>query len=84
MLAKSPQEVYDVADTFGRFDSYCDSVVLTFLFQGQYRLVLKAQVLAGGRGKGKFDNGFHGGVHYVERSTPISSGLCFYSTYTAC
>ncbi|EMD41660.1 succinyl-CoA synthetase beta chain SSC-beta [Gelatoporia subvermispora B] len=28
--------------------------------------VIKAQVLAGGRGKGKFDNGFQGGVHKVE------------------
>lgn len=28
--------------------------------------VIKAQVLAGGRGKGKFDNGFQGGVHLVE------------------
>jgi len=28
--------------------------------------VIKAQVLAGGRGKGKFDNGFQGGVHVVE------------------
>jgi succinyl-CoA synthetase beta subunit len=25
--------------------------------------VIKAQVLAGGRGKGKFTNGFQGGVH---------------------
>ena len=79
--------MYDHAEVFGRFNSFYDSVILTFLFQGeagQYRLVLKAQVLAGGRGKGRFDNGFHGGVHYVERSTPFSSGLCFYSTYTAC
>jgi succinyl-CoA synthetase beta subunit len=45
--------------------------VLIFLFQGDYRLVLKAQVLAGGRGKGRFDNGFHGGVHYVQRSTQL-------------
>lgn len=83
----SLQEVSDVAEAFGRFNSYCDSVVLTFLFQGetgQYRLVLKAQVLAGGRGKGRFDNGFPGGVHYTERSNPFSSGLCFYSTNTAC
>lgn len=29
--------------------------------------VIKAQVLAGGRGKGKFDNGLQGGVHLVER-----------------
>ncbi|KAI0815304.1 succinate-CoA ligase [Irpex lacteus] len=28
--------------------------------------VIKAQVLAGGRGKGKFDNGFQGGVHLVQ------------------
>ncbi|KAJ6627253.1 succinyl-CoA synthetase beta chain SSC-beta [Mycena sp. CBHHK59/15] len=32
---------------------------------GQDQLVIKAQVLAGGRGKGKFDNGFQGGVHMV-------------------
>ncbi|KAK7058292.1 succinate--CoA ligase beta chain [Paramarasmius palmivorus] len=33
---------------------------------GHNRLVIKAQVLAGGRGKGKFDNGFQGGVHMVD------------------
>ncbi|KAF8350225.1 succinyl-CoA synthetase beta chain, SSC-beta [Amanita rubescens] len=32
---------------------------------GHDRLVIKAQVLAGGRGKGKFDNGLQGGVHMV-------------------
>ncbi|KAJ7462710.1 succinyl-CoA synthetase beta chain, SSC-beta [Mycena galericulata] len=32
---------------------------------GKDQLVIKAQVLAGGRGKGKFDNGFQGGVHMV-------------------
>ncbi|KIM20407.1 hypothetical protein M408DRAFT_333996 [Serendipita vermifera MAFF 305830] len=32
---------------------------------GADKLVIKAQVLAGGRGKGKFDNGFQGGVHVV-------------------
>lgn len=36
--------------------------------QGSDKLVIKAQVLAGGRGKGKFDNGFQGGVHMVDRS----------------
>jgi succinyl-CoA synthetase beta subunit len=34
---------------------------------GKTGSVIKAQVLAGGRGKGKFDNGFQGGVHRVER-----------------
>lgn len=33
---------------------------------GRDKLVIKAQVLAGGRGKGKFDNGFQGGVHMVD------------------
>ncbi|KZT43936.1 putative beta-succinyl CoA synthetase precursor [Sistotremastrum suecicum HHB10207 ss-3] len=33
---------------------------------GTNRLVIKAQVLAGGRGKGKFDNGFQGGVHVID------------------
>jgi succinyl-CoA synthetase beta subunit len=30
-------------------------------------VVIKAQVLAGGRGLGTFSNGFHGGVHIVTR-----------------
>ena len=29
-------------------------------------VVIKAQVLAGGRGKGHFDNGLQGGVHLVK------------------
>ncbi|KAJ7597637.1 succinyl-CoA synthetase beta chain SSC-beta [Mycena floridula] len=33
---------------------------------GSSRLVIKAQVLAGGRGKGKFDTGLQGGVHTVD------------------
>ncbi|PFH49225.1 hypothetical protein AMATHDRAFT_48907 [Amanita thiersii Skay4041] len=48
VVAKSPQEAFDVAKGFGHD-----------------RLVIKAQVLAGGRGKGKFDNGLQGGVHMV-------------------
>ncbi|KAF8528070.1 succinyl-CoA synthetase beta chain SSC-beta [Hysterangium stoloniferum] len=32
---------------------------------GTDKLVIKAQVLAGGRGKGKFDNGLQGGVHLI-------------------
>lgn len=30
-------------------------------------LVIKAQVLAGGRGKGHFDSGLQGGVKMIER-----------------
>jgi len=35
-------------------------------------LVVKAQILAGGRGKGTFDNGFKGGVHLC--NTPAEAG----------
>lgn len=60
------------------------SIVILYLdifFQGQDKLVIKAQVLAGGRGKGKFDNGFQGGVHMVDRSIPPFPDLCSYSPY---
>lgn len=30
------------------------------------QLVVKSQILAGGRGLGKFKNGFEGGVHIVK------------------
>ena len=39
-------------------------------------VVIKAQVLAGGRGKGHFDNGLQGGVHLVK--TYVRLGLCTY------
>ncbi len=34
--------------------------------QGAGKVVVKAQIHAGGRGKGKFTNGFQGGVHLVQ------------------
>lgn len=34
---------------------------------GTQDLVIKAQVLAGGRGKGHFDSGLKGGVHLVHK-----------------
>ena len=34
--------------------------------------VIKAQVLAGGRGKGHFDNGFKGGVHLTKDPSQVS------------
>ena len=37
--------------------------------------VIKAQVLAGGRGKGHFDNGFKGGVHLTKDPSKVA-GLC--------
>jgi len=39
-------------------------------------MVIKAQVLAGGRGKGHFDSGFKGGVRVVYSSVqPLSTVL---------
>jgi len=37
--------------------------------KGKRDMVIKAQILAGGRGKGKFSNGFKGGVHIVTSAT---------------
>lgn len=39
--------------------------LLFTLFSGSKDLVVKAQVLAGGRGKGTFEGGFKGGVRIV-------------------
>ncbi|XP_014480166.1 PREDICTED: succinyl-CoA ligase [GDP-forming] subunit beta, mitochondrial isoform X1 [Dinoponera quadriceps] len=41
------------------------------LHEGEY--VIKAQVLAGGRGKGWFDNGFKGGVHLTRDRNAVSN-----------
>jgi len=37
-------------------------------------MVIKAQVLAGGRGKGTFDNGLKGGVRVIYSYKPFYSG----------
>lgn len=37
--------------------------------------MIKAQVLAGGRGKGKFDSGLQGGVHLVTGFVVLRSDL---------
>jgi succinyl-CoA synthetase beta subunit len=40
---------------------------------GTDKLVIKAQVLAGGRGKGRFDSGLQGGVHMVSTYAEVAS-----------
>lgn len=42
------------------------STVCNFVILDVKEYVVKAQILAGGRGKGHFDNGFKGGVHVVQ------------------
>lgn len=49
VAAKSPEEAFEAAKSFGG--------------KG---MVIKAQVLAGGRGKGHFDSGLQGGVHLIK------------------
>jgi len=41
-------------------------------------LVIKAQVLAGGRGKGQFDSGLKGGVRLVYSYDPVGPRLIFF------
>jgi succinyl-CoA synthetase beta subunit len=43
--------------------------------------VIKAQVLAGGRGKGHFDNGFKGGVHLTKDPAKVSRNTNFYLNF---
>lgn len=43
--------------------------------------VVKAQILAGGRGKGYFNNGFKGGVHVTEKYVNLFNSVS-YNTQT--
>ncbi len=59
---------FDVATTRGRVASTLDEAEQIARELGDVEIVVKAQVHAGGRGKGTFKNGFKGGVHV--RKTP--------------
>ncbi|CAG9575718.1 unnamed protein product [Danaus chrysippus] len=54
---------------FRLLDSSLDSKVLSDFKADEY--VVKAQILAGGRGKGHFNNGFKGGVHLTKNPNEI-------------
>src|SRR5881397_3443485 len=54
---------FDVATTRGKVASTPDEVEQIASELGHVDLVVKAQIHAGGRGKGTFKNGFKGGVH---------------------
>lgn len=56
---------------FRIIDSDLDSKPLSGFKADEY--VVKAQILAGGRGKGHFDNGFKGGVHLTKKPEDILS-----------
>lgn len=54
---------------FRVIDSNLDSKPLSDFKADEY--VVKAQILAGGRGKGHFDNGFKGGVHLTKNRDEV-------------
>jgi succinyl-CoA synthetase beta subunit len=66
--AKQLLQKFDVATTRGRVASTLDEAEQIARELGDVEIVVKAQVHAGGRGKGTFKNGFKGGVHV--RKTP--------------
>jgi succinyl-CoA synthetase beta subunit len=66
--AKELLQKFDVATTPGRVASTLDEVEQIARELGNVDVVVKAQIHAGGRGKGAFTNGFKGGVHV--RKTP--------------
>jgi succinyl-CoA synthetase beta subunit len=66
--AKKLLQRFDVATTRGQVASTLDEAEQIARELGDVNVVVKAQIHAGGRGKGAFKNGFKGGVHI--RKTP--------------
>ena len=66
--AKELLQKFDVATTRGRVAATLDEAEQIARELGDIDIVVKAQIHAGGRGKGSFKNGFKGGVH--ARKTP--------------
>jgi succinyl-CoA synthetase beta subunit len=66
--AKELLQKFDVATTRGRVAATLDEAEQIARELGDIDIVVKAQIHAGGRGKGTFQNGFKGGVHV--RKTP--------------
>src|SRR6266487_6368218 len=62
--AKELLQKFNVATTRGKVASTPSEVEQIASELGHVYLVLKAQIHAGGRGKGTFTNGFKGGVHF--------------------
>src|SRR6059058_3092931 len=66
--AKELLQRFNVATTRGKVASTLDEAEQIARELGDVEIVAKAQIHAGGRGKGTFKNGFKGGVHV--RKTP--------------
>ena len=61
-MAESADQVYQIASSQGSFISIDFSIIDLINLELGTDLVIKAQILAGGRGKGTFDTGLKGGV----------------------
>ncbi len=70
--AKELLQKFDVATTRGRVASSLEDAEQIARELGDVDIVVKAQIHAGGRGKGTFTNGFKGGVHVLK--TPAEVG----------
>jgi succinyl-CoA synthetase beta subunit len=64
--AKELLQKFGVATPRGKVASTPDEVEVIAREIGRVDIVVKAQIHAGGRGKGTFTNGFKGGVHVVK------------------
>ena len=69
--AKELLQRFDVATTRGRVAATLDEAEQIARELGDVEVVVKAQIHAGGRGKGTFKNGFQGGVHLRKTSTDV-------------
>ena len=65
--AKELLKKFDVATTRGRVASTLDEAEQIARELGDIDIVVKAQIHAGGRGKGTFTNGFKGGYTFSRR-----------------
>ena len=69
--AKELLQKFDVATTRGRVATTLDEAEQIARELGDIDIVVKAQIHAGGRGKGSFKNGFKGGVHVRKTSDEV-------------
>src|SRR5436189_480053 len=69
--ARQLLQKFEVATTRGKVASTLDEAEQIARELGDVDLVVKAQIHAGGRGKGTFRNGFKGGVHIRKTSAEV-------------
>ena len=69
--ARELLQKFDVATTRGKVASTLDEAEQIARQLGDVEIVIKAQIHAGGRGKGEFKNGFKGGVHVRKASEGV-------------